>query len=399
MKRIFLGNERPLLHLTADYLIHQFYQQDRLDMRHVLLTLPEQRAVHRLEEILAEKAEQIDPAWYPPEFLTIGTLPEKFYELKKDLANEPTRCFAWLFAIDQLDEENPDLLRRLVSSPPARSDFDARFALGRLFDKLHRELAAGTFSFIHVADLCRTLNIESERTRWKALDQLQKKYHAKLDSLNQWDVQSARLYALDNPGEFESTHVQFQKEHTQIVLAGLVDMNLAQKNMLRHFGDFITSLVFAPEEWADRFDDLGSLLPHVWQNVPLEMNDQQIHMVESVDEQAEEVLRCLTGLQGEYAPPEIIVGVPDKQVVPFIEQSLERANIKTRIVAGKPIQQTPVYRFLETLLSFLESPAFVNFAALVRHPDVESYVQRAFPQSVRLISILDKYHTQHLPIE
>jgi hypothetical protein len=159
MKQDFLGNDRPLLYLAADYLIKHFYKEGRLDMRSVLLTFQEKRAFNRLEEILAEQAEKIDPAWYPPEFLTIGTLPERFYTLKHKLANEPTRCFAWLTAIDQLEDENPDLLRRLISSLPNRSDLEARFTLGRLFDRLHCELAAETLDFIHVAELCRKLNV------------------------------------------------------------------------------------------------------------------------------------------------------------------------------------------------------------------------------------------------
>lgn len=397
MQRIFLGNNRPLLHLTAEYLINRFYKNGLFDMRNVLLAFHEQRAINRLEEILAEKAEKLDPAWYPPEFLTIGSLPEKFYELQKEIANDLTQCFAWLAALDQLDDENPDLLRRIIPSPPSRSDLDARLTLGRMFIKLHRELSAETLDFIRVAELCRKLKIESESERWKALDKLQKKYLAQLDSLDIWDVQSARLYALDKPGEFEAKYTQFQKDGTQILLAGIVDMNLQQKQMLRYFDHFVTPLVFAPDEEQNRFDDLGCLIPHTWQDVFLHLNDAQIHIVESVSDQAEEVLRCLTHLKGKYAPPDIIVGVPDKQVVPFIERQLEQANIETRIVAGLPIRQTPVYRFLETLLPFLESPSFASFAMLVRHPDVETFLQSKLPQPVNFISELDQYHTEFLP--
>ena len=432
MKRIFLGHDQPLLHLTADYLIDRFGKQGRLDLRNVMLTLQEQRAVNRLEEILAEKAETIDCAWYPPEFLTIGALAERFYELKKPLADDLTQCFAWLIAIDQLDDENPDLLHRLIPSPPDRSDLESRLALGRMFAKLHRELAAGTLDFTHVADLCRKLKIEAETSRWEALDKLQKKYLATLDSLDIWDIQSARLYALERPEEFESKQAQFQKENTKILLAGVVDMNLAQKELLRHFGSFVTSLVFAPEDWSNRFDDLGCLIPHVWQNASIELDNRQIHVVESTGDQAEEVLRCLTRLKGKYAPPEIIIGIPDKQVVPFIERQFEQADIKTRIVAGTSIRQTLVYRFLETLLSFLEAPSFARLTALVRHPDVEAFLRNklyssrfAIPEAVfgkpcnagriieaegnhhtgygilqpiNLISALDQHYAEFLPV-
>jgi len=267
-----------------------------------------------------------------------------------------------------------------------------------MFAKLHRELAAGTLDFIHVAELCRKLKIESETTRWEALDKLQKKYLAKLDTLRIWDVQSARLFALERPEEFEPKQTQFQNDGTQIMLVGVVDMNLAQKELLRHFGNFVTSLVFAPEDWNNRFDDLGCLIPHVWQEATIELDEKQVHIVESASEQAEAVLQCLTELKGQFAPPEIIVGVPDKQVIPFIERQFEQVKLKTRIVAGKSIRQTPVYRFLEVLLPFLESPTFAHFATLVRHPDVETFLQEKLPQPVNLIEELDNFHSDYLPV-
>ena len=398
MQRIFLGSDRPLLHLAAEYLIDRFYKNGRFDLRNVILAFQEQRAINRLEEILAKRAEEMDRAWYPPEFLTIGALPEKLYELKHPLADDLTQSFAWIHAIDQLDEENPDLLHRLIPSPPRRDDLESRLTLGRMFAKLHRELSAGTLDFIHVAELCRKLKIESETTRWEALDKLQKKYLAKLDSLEIWDVQSARLFALERSEEFESKQTQFLNDDTQILLVGVVDMNLAQKELLRHFGNFITSLVFAPEDWENRFDDLGCLIPHAWQDVIIKLNEKQLHIVESASDQAEVVLRCLTDLKGQFAPSEIIVGVPDKQVIPFIERQFEQAKLTTRIVAGKSIRQTSVYRFLEALLPFLESPTFAHFASLVRHPDVETFLQKEFPQPVNLIGELDKHHTDFLPV-
>ena len=407
MERIFLNNDRPLLHLTADYLIDRFYKEGQLDLRNVILVLQEKRAINRLEEILAEKAETLDPAWYPPEFMTIGTLPERLYELKKNLADDLTQYFAWLTAIDKLNDENPDLLHRLIPVPPKRDDLEARLALGKMFAKLHLELAADTLDFVHVAELCRKLKIKSEAQRWEALAELQEEYLATLDTLGIWDKQSARLYALEHPiEEFVEKHAHFLGEDTQILLVGVADMNLVQKEMLRYFQDFVTPLVFAPENWANRFDDFGCLIPHVWQDIHIELHDKQIRIVESADEQAEEVLRCLTHLQGKYAPPEIIVGVPDKQIVPFIERQFEQTEIKSRIVAGRTIQQTSVYRFLETLLAYLETPTFANFAALVRHPKVETFLQlhnerpeAGVPAKWTLITKLDRYHTDSLPVD
>ena len=430
MEHIFLGNSRHFLHLTADYLEQRYYQHGHFNLKNVMLVLQEQRAINRLEELLAEKAEQIDPAWYPPEFLTIGVLPERLYELKRPPADDITQCFAWIVALDRLDDEHPDLLRRLIPSPPSRNDIAARISLGKMLTKLHTELAADTLNFEHADVICRELKIESETQRWQALGTLQKQYHLILDSLADgglWDKQSARLFALERPDEFDIKRTQFEQLGTEILLVGVVDMNAAHRQMLRYFPDFVTPLVFAPDDWANRFDDLGCLKPDVWQNIPIGLQDEQIHVVGSASEQAEEVLRCLSKLQGRYAPAEIVVGVPDKQIVPFIERHFEEAGVAVRIVAGRSIRQTAVYRFLETLLPFLESPTFANVAALIRHPNVETYLMRhanptdanqtranqtranqthggeaamsaETPKTTSLITALDQHYSQFLPI-
>jgi hypothetical protein len=252
MQPIFIDWSRSFLQTAADYLIQEFTKKNQLDMRHVVLVMSGSRARDRLEEILAEEAEKladagkIEPAWYPPEFLTLGTLPEKFYALQKPVANDLIQYLAWIHAIDKMQNENSESLAKVLPYPPERNDLGSRLALGKMFASIHRELAADTLNFATVAEICRQMNIESETQRWEVLAELQETYLRFLDSLNLWDVQTARIFAIQQQKqeEFQRIYQSLQENRTRFILLGLVDMKMAQKKILKKFEGFITPVVF-----------------------------------------------------------------------------------------------------------------------------------------------------------
>ena len=151
MERIFLDWDKPLLHRMADYLIEHHTVDGQLDLKSVTLVLPGQRAKERLEEILALRAADMDnPAWYPPDLLTLQSLPEKFYEENKPTAPEITQWFAWTDSVQKLNAANPALLKNLLPDLP--TTFSAWIALGRILARLHYELAADGIDFKNVAE-------------------------------------------------------------------------------------------------------------------------------------------------------------------------------------------------------------------------------------------------------
>lgn len=88
-----------------------------------------------------------------------------------------------------------------------------------------------------------------------ALAEVQQAYLRLLDSLDLWDLQTARLFAVE------------QREcHTQrrdVILLGMVDMSCAVRQMLDQLGDRVTALIFADDDCSARFDELGCLRPEV----------------------------------------------------------------------------------------------------------------------------------------
>ncbi|MGL4941770.1 MAG: PD-(D/E)XK nuclease family protein [Thermoguttaceae bacterium] len=412
--RNFLGWHAPLLHLAADYLVaHHTDDTGRLDLRNVTLILPGARATHRLEEILAESAAKLpNPAWYPPEFQTPHALPERFYETKKPVASEVFQWCAWIDAIRRLQREDHTMFRRLLPKTPER--FEALLTLGRLFARLHYDLAAEGIDFKKVAEMCREIGIESEIPRWNALAKLQTFYASDnadpskrgfLDQYGLWDRQSARLFAIREQSNEERQRIEKQLAGQKFYLIGLVDMNRLQKEILRKFAAHIELLVFAPKDFEHddtvfhedkRFDEFGCLRPEGWVDAPIEIDSEQITFTGEPSDQADTVLRKISALKRPHARGEIVVCVPSKEVVPFLQHRLDR----TLLVVGTPIQHSGAFRLLKAWQQFLKSRSFADFATWLRHPDIESFVRRKSDElkATDILTLLDNYHNKHFPV-
>ena len=408
MKQIFLDWDKPLLYRMADYLIDHHTVEGCLNLKSVTLVMQGQRALRRLEEILAERAAKMDdPAWYPPELLTLESLPEKFYEKEKPIAPEITRWFAWIESIQKLHNDDPVLLKNLLPDLP--KTFSAWITLGRMLARLHYELAADGIDFQRVAAKHEFLGTYGEIARWKTLSVLQSFYANAdpahpgfLDQCGLWDVQAARLFAIERQtdAEYQRITQKLKSDHRQFYLVGLVDMNDLQKRILKKFASFITAIVFAPETLGSRFDEFGCLRANDWCDAPIEIDEKNINIVWQPENEADAVLRKIASLGGTFATGAIIVGVPDKQVIPFVQEHLAKADLPSRLIEGMPVRRTAVYRFLEVLLQFLKTRQFRDYAELVRHPDVEQYVRQNVDHAVAhvdYISQLDDYHNTYFP--
>lgn len=409
MERIFLGWDAPLLHLAADYLIEQHTtKQGRIDMKSVSLVLPGRRACNRLEEILAERAAaRKGSEWYPPEFMTLNALPERFYKHRKPIAGAMTQCFAWLEAVDTLRKEDEFLLREFLPKIPDR--FDARLDLGWMLAGLHYELAAEDVDFKTVAEECRKRDVTGEIPRWNALARLQEIYAGPetgvLDAMKLWDLQMARRFALDHQTKEEEVEIRrrLRRDHRRFYLLGLVDMNKLQKHILEKYGEFITTVVFAPGDAGTKkcFDKFGCLEPDRWFNRCFEIADEKINVVWKPEDQADAVLKKIHLLQQNYRSSEIAVGVPDKQVIPFVQHRIAQAGLTSHLVEGETIEKTPPYRMLESLLRFLKTTRFRDYATWLRHPDVEGFLSTALKdkfEHLNLVVRLDEYYNRFYPI-
>ena len=384
IRRIFLDWGRTALVAAADYLIARFGSHGVLDLQDVVLAVPGGRAGRRLLEILVDRADPRGLAVVPPVIVTAGALPERLYQAKQPFADELVQQLAW---IEALKKSEPQELERLALAARGDDDLLAQLAVGQMLGRLHAELAADGLDCDAVA--ARGVQIEGfrEELRWRALAHVERRYLATLDGLELWDLQTARLYAV------EHHECRTDKE---IVLLGTVDLNRSVRQMLDQVAGRVTSLVFAPEALADRFDRYGCLLPDRWQDVAINLADDGIEVVDAPADQAKAVVRAIAALGGRYGAEQITVGVPDERIVPYVQQQLGQCGIAARYGAGVPIAQSPPRRLLAAVADYLEGGRFSQLAALVRLPAVDRWL---LDQGIGgdWLSELDRYYSQHLP--
>ncbi len=383
--REFIDWSQPALPAVVDHLCGRYLRDDVLDLDQVVLVFPGGRAGRRLLELLVEHAARRGLILRPPRRCTVGQLPELLYEPQRPFAGELVQRLAWVQA---LRETGPDACEPFIPQLPDADHLAGWMELGALLQRQHRELAADALDFAEVARRGPAVAGFRESPRWMFLSTVQQRYLAILDELGLWDLQTARLVAI---GQREC------RTNQDIVLVATTDMNVATRRMLDQVADRVTALIHAPGSLADRFDEHGCLVPDAWHDAPIDLRTEQVHVVQGPAEQAEAVVATIAGYGGRYRADQIVVGVLDEQLVPHLLQKLHQAQLPARWVVGQTVGQTAPYKLLEAWADVIRyGDRFVDFAALVRHPDVVRYVESG-GAAPNWLAELDAYYSAHLP--
>ncbi|HWL11228.1 MAG TPA: PD-(D/E)XK nuclease family protein, partial [Planctomicrobium sp.] len=359
-ERVFLGCSQTALPAVAQRLILRSRSAHFCDLGHLIAVLPGREAGRRLMELLTEGAQG---QLIPPRILTQGSLPEELYPSQRPFAPDLVQQMVWAQALQNVP---PQVLGVVVRQPPESEDWQAWLRLGNLLRRQHEELAADQLDFADVARLGSGLEGFDEVRRWQALSEVQKKYWERLDELELWDKQTARLVAI------RQHECRTDKE---IVTIGTVDLNKTMRAMLDQVADQVTAYIDAPEEWSDRFDDFGCLIPEKWTDLNVDLSSEQIVVTEDGPGQVETILGILAELNGQYAIEQIAIGVPDERLVPQIQRSLQAEQIATYWPVDRLLETTGPYRLLEAAADYLEDRRTEHFSALIRHPDVSQWIQ------------------------
>jgi ATP-dependent helicase/nuclease subunit B len=377
-------SQTALLQVTV-YLLRRYGADGQADLSVVDLVLPGGRAGRRLLEVLVEEAATRSLALIPPNITTIGRLPELLYRPQHPFADDLVQQLAWTHALKQTDRGQ---LQHVVARPPEEDDNERWMELGELLRGVYQELASDMLDFAAVASHAEELEGDQERRRWEVLADVQARYLATLDSLEIWDRQKARQVAVEN-----------RECHTDrdVILIGTVDANVTIRKMLDAVADRVTTLIVAPPERADDFDEHGALIPERWQEMEIPLRDEQVTLADGVAEQADAAVRALADLDGAYAAEEITIGVADERLVPHLERQLEECDVPARWGPGRSLSRTPPYRLLAEIGRYVShGRRYRDYAALVRHPDMCQWLSRQ-RIAAGWIGRLDDYYNRRLP--
>lgn len=383
---MFLGWDRPALPEVVRRLAADYRKGRELDLGKIIIVVPGQRAGRRLQELLAILAEDEQLCLTPPEVVTEGRLPEMLYTPKRPFADELTQDLAWARAIREFPEPQR---QHILRYPPPDDDKQRWLELGKLLRRMYLELAADGFDFLAVSHTGTRLSDFREAERWQALAEVQQRYLNVLDQQKLWDIQTARLKA-----------IEFREIATErhIILVGTVDLNNTLRQMLDLIAEHVTAYVVSPEELADRFDAHGCLVPSAWLEASIPLRDEQLCQVDGPVDQAEAVTDWLASLGGRYSKEDVVIGVPDESVVLQLQRQLEQAGLRSRWVEGFRMGETAPYRLLQAAVSFAGKRLYEDLAALVRHPDLEAWLQSGRVTAATLPKQLDAYYNAYLPI-
>jgi ATP-dependent helicase/nuclease subunit B len=388
IQRKFLDWRQPALAGAAEFLRRCSEERSsELDLGKMIVVVPGGRAGRRLLEILVAAADERQLMLTPPTIVTPEAFPELLYEAKWPFADVLTQQLAWAEALRSVPI---DVLQALVPIPPQPEDMPRWLAIGQTLRRLHLELTADGLDCSQVLKGAAAVEGFDEHRRWQALCELEQKYLKILDRLELWDVQTARLVAI------QKREIATDR---QIVLLGTVDLNRAQRQMLDQIAARVTALIIAPGEIADRFDEHGCLLPAKWIEAEMPLADEQIERVDGPAEQAEAVTRWLASLDGQYRADQIAIGLPDEKLAPQIERQLAQCGLCGRSAIGQQLAETGPYRLLKVSADYAARRRFRELAGLVRHPDVYDWlVDRLKPQAITdPLTALDEFASERLP--
>ncbi len=409
IQREFLGWDQPLLETAAEWLFRRFglaehspsfalrVSEDEWDLGRVVVVVPGRRAGRRLLELLVLRAEAAGRRLIPPAIETLGVLPERLYLLQRPLANDLVQQLTWTRALRTIERS---VLERIAPRPPADDDVAAWWGLAKLLQAQHRELAADGLDFADVVTRGNEVPRFGEAARWTAMSEIQQAYLRMLDGLGLWDVQTARLVAVRK---------HEPQSDRDLVLVGTVDINQVTRQMLDLVAERsrlglhphqvelrgavgpsgrVTALIGAPAEQAALFDSHGCLLSAAWSIAVMDVLEADIRVCEGPAEQAEQVAQELAGFGGRYRADEIVVGLSDERLGPFVERELQSHEVPTRWIEGIRLADSGPSRLLLALADVLEASRFEDFAAFVRHVDLASVDLSAFDAAFR----------EHLPL-
>jgi ATP-dependent helicase/nuclease subunit B len=399
IRRKFFDWKQPALAAAVDYLWDTYSRPGSEDLANwdldgVIVALPGSRARRRLLELLVGRAEERGAVLVPPRIVTVGQLPELLYEVKKPFADDIAQELAWVRAIQQSPARE---VERLVKALPQADDLAGWLALAKMLARMHKELAADGLNFSDVERHGAALAEFRETERWQALVAVQRRYLEILDSLELWDKQTARQFAIQ--------HRECRADR-DIVLVGTVDMDLSQRAMLDpvaldpaaidHGAGRVTALVFGPDEQMAEFDAHGCLAAEAWREMPVAVERQQIAVVDGPAQQADAVLAALAEWNDTLTADEVVIGAADESVVPYLEQRLAEAGLAARFGAGTALARSGPVQLVELLADYLERGEYADLAALARHPDIGTWLAgRGVPDDY--LSSLDRFYGEQLP--
>jgi hypothetical protein len=253
-----------------------------------------------------------------------------------------------------------------------------------LVDATHAELAGECLTFDEVVAIGDRLDGFPDGERWRALARAQRLYMDRLEERGMADVQMHRLRAVRGALVGEPP-----ESPGSIVLVGVADMPGLARRLLDAVADRVTALIVAPEALADRFDAYGCVIPERWAEAVIGLGDATIEVAQDPPAQAVAAMAALAECD---SPDDAVICAADERDAPYLEHAAHRlGTLRLRPASGTAIVRTRPIMLLEAASAFVRTRRFDEWAVLLRHPDVATWVSDRLDGAGDWIATIDVY--------
>jgi ATP-dependent helicase/nuclease subunit B len=377
----------------VDWLVAQSSRKQFVDLSSLWVITQTSGASRRLNEALAQYAEEQSTACLLPRWSTPGSLikPEGDFLDGFRIATPVQVLAKWVEILKENDlSQFPDLFPRL----PQELDVSWGLSMAGALVKLRETLAEANHDCQSV-EQSRITEKWVEQDRWSDLARLEKAYREKLEIGGMIDPMDARRRWVR-----QSVVPKGVKCIVLLGVSGFPDLGkTALENAAKQGVDLQSVIFCSNEEDLSSFDEFGRPLRAAWEARPLGLSDDQLKLVYGPKEQAN-YARDLIYKEPGVCQESLNIGVLDPEVKDALVSAGESEQ-KLPVFydpEGTPGIQAPLYSWLKAVHELLAGGEMNAATQLLRFPQTLSWLEsKGVEIDVRVwFKELDKLHAKHL---
>lgn len=389
LERRFLDWDAPLTTKVREYLLPEELSGP-VDLGKELVVVQTRQAGRRLREALALYCEQQNTALLSPRVETS----DFFLRSGDESTGEASHIEVMAVWVDVLLKADLAEYHGLFPSGAPKQDFSWTLHTAEIIQQLRNELLDGGHSIASVIE--NYAGILEELERWQDLARLEKAYLSRLQGLGKKDVYEAMLVRAENP--------ELPPEIERVVLAAVSDPTPLMVRALEHIvkQTDVVVLVHAPDSAADCFDKWGRPIAEKWAKLYIDIPDPEMNIILSGSprSQSHKVLQLIAEESNRFGPADIAIGVPCREIVPFLVAELEQNKLPPFDPAGIPLNEHSIYQLLEAFRSLVNEGSYTAFSSFLRHAAVLAFLQKKRGlQPHLLLKELDEFQNRYLPMD
>ena len=388
IQRHFIGWDRPVAQTVRDYLI-PYAISGPVDFGDTWIVVPTRQASRRLRETLAAHCAASDAALLSTEVV----MPAAFFRPDPQAThNETSALLTQAMWAETLLAAEPSDFEALFPATGTERSYAWAERSGETLQQLRGALADGGYSIQDVTS--EHGDALEEPDRWQDLAEAERRYLSRVESLGYRDATLRKITQASTPHLPEGIQ--------RIVVASVPDPSLLMIRALKTLQKTLTIdiLIAAPPDQEERFDAWGRPKPESWRSGFIDIPDAEktVILAGTPKSQADRTIREIAAESERFGPADIAIGVPDRSVIPFLETTLTERGLPTFDPAEKSLRDHPIYGLLDAFVSLYSQRTYTALRNLVRHPDVLAYLLTENIHNAKLLSELDRFQGEHLPL-